>query len=63
MSDDEFVSDDDADEKAGVYERDEDWVAMEKDMNEDDYVLASDDEQMNEASKSDIRVVKQNNCT
>ena len=63
MSDDEFVSDDDADEKVGVYERDEDWVAMEKDMNEDDYVLASDDEQMNEPSKSDIRFVKQNNCT
>ena len=42
MSDD----DDDADEKVGVYDRDEDWVAMEKDMNEDDYVLASDDEQM-----------------
>lgn len=63
MSDDEFVSDDDADEKVGAYERDEDWVAMEKDMNEDDYVLASDDEQMNEPSKSDIRFVKQNNCT
>lgn len=63
VSDDEFVSDDDADEKVGAYERDEDWVAMEKDMNEDDYVLASDDEQMNEPSKSDIRFVKQNNCT
>ena len=58
MSDDEFVSDDDADETVGVYERDEHWVAMEKDMNEDDYVLASDDEQMNAPSKSDIRFVK-----
>ena len=62
MSDDEFVSDD-ADEKVGVYERDEDWVAMEKEMNEEDYVLTSDNEQMNEPSNSDIRFVEQNNCT
>ena len=46
-SDDEFVSDD-ADEKVGVYERDEDWVAMEEEINEEDFFLASDDEQMNQ---------------
>ncbi len=56
-SDDEFVSDD-ADEKVGVYERDEDWVAMEEEINEEDFVLASDDEQMNEPSKCDIRFVE-----
>ena len=28
--------------------RDEDWVAMDKEMNEEDYVLASDDEEINE---------------
>ena len=60
MSDNELVSDD-VDEKVGVYERDEDWVAMDNEVNEGDYVLASDDEEINEASKSDIRFVEQNN--
>ena len=60
MSDNELVSDD-VDEKVGVYERDEDWVAMDNEVNEGDYVLASDDEEMNEVSKSDIRFVEQNN--
>ena len=60
MSDNELVSDD-VDEKVGVYERDEDWVAKDNEVNEGDYVLASDDEEMNEASKSDIRFVEQNN--
>ena len=60
MSDNELVSDD-VDEKVGVYERDEDWVAMDNEVNEGDYVLASDDEEMNEASKFDIRFVEQNN--
>ena len=60
MSDNELVSDD-VDEKVGVYERDEDWVAMDNEVNEGDYVLASDDEEMNEASKSDIRFVEQDN--
>ena len=57
-SDDEFVVDN-ADEKVGVYERDEDWVvAMEEGINEEDFVPASDDEQMNEPSKCDIRFVE-----
>ena len=34
-----------------------------KEMNEEDYVLTSDNEQMNEPSNSDIRFVEQNNCT
>ena len=44
---DEIVTDD-TDEKVGVYERDEDWVAMEGEMNEEDYIMASEDEQVNE---------------
>ena len=34
---------------------------MDNEVNEGDYVLASDDEEMNEASKSDIRFVEQDN--
>jgi hypothetical protein len=45
-------------EKVGVYERDEDWVAIEEEINEEDFVLAFDDEQMNEPSKCDIRFVE-----
>ena len=56
QTDDEIVSDD-ADEKVGVYERDEDWVAMEQEMNEEEYTTASEDEKIFEPSKCDIRFV------
>ena len=35
---------DDADEKVGVYQRVEDWVVMEEEMNEEGYTTASEDE-------------------
>lgn len=40
-----------------MYERDEDWVAMDEEINEEDYMTASEDEQMNEPSECDIRSV------
>ena len=55
-TDDEIVSDD-ADEKVGIYERDEDWVAMEQEVNEEEYTTASEDEKTFKPSKCDIRFV------
>ena len=46
-------------EKVGVYERDDDWVAMEEELNEENYTTASEDEKMVKQSKSDIRLVQQ----
>ena len=56
-SDSDKIISDDSDKKVGVYEKDEDWVAMDKEINEEDYMTASEDEQMNEPSECDIRSV------
>ena len=40
-----------------MYERDKDWVAMEQEMNEEEYATASEDEKIFEPSKCDIRFV------